>query len=953
MRFQTIRRKLATCLVLTMTATSLAPSAAFAVSSDDYSYWILDEDEGYEDEDTASDSNATSSNASSSNASTATASNLLLEEEEATPSDAIAEAVKSFNREFAFVDQSGDEIDDEDPSIPETGDDDFPYLSTTRERTKGQIDLADYDYEEKEYFISGTANTYDSDGDQLATASDADYVDRIIVFRPIDSGDFNGKVYVEILNASSNVDLPDIWRRSYDFFMREGYIYIGVTSKEGNVNSLKRFNEDRYDALTWEDNGVIWDILGQVGTALKRGGSPMLYGTETAENCYLIGQSQSGMYVNGFSDWFGDANWLVDEATAEMLESYEDVEALEDAEHIYDGILNVVGAMAHVTPEAGWDMTQRPIEASDIPFILVVGENDYNPDNIREDSDEEGDLYRSYVFAGGAHSSKIFKPDMIDEIQLQAGRPAGEYPSFVLDEETKRMNSATDFNMDVFVNAALKHLDEWAEGGAAPYGPSADEIDGEMVASGYYEVFKPERDEYGNMTTGIRSPQITVPVARYYGGANGVYSTDGGSMVYLDDDTLNSLYEDRDDYLAKYAAALDEMISEGWILEEDRALMMEIAETEPVLGQEGRNDQTIEETMAQTVSADRTSIVTGTTAGGVSYADREYLTEGEANLYGVARSTALYMRRWYSMPYTNYMRIAIPDNFNGEVVLDLVFSGDTEKNIDEYMDAGQAYVAIAADPDAASENGGNWEIMKYADEPASGSLSGPVEEEGLLWDIISQTVTTLMDGTLVSGATSVTLGIDESDADYVYTYAMYFGDFDAYQTNVMDLSGASVVALNSMDEAYDENAVIVEALSAWADNLYEPDTTIALPATIVWPADTTARETAAKEVRPNTMIVALDVDLNVYTLGGELISTDLISYLAATKDTALTAFYLSDKETADALSAFCSRYGVNDVIALASVENAAWVDSICDANAGVVGAVDFTGAGLDTSQDDL
>ena len=32
-------------------------------------------------------------------------------------------------------------------------------------------------------------------------------------------------------------------------------------------------------------------------------------------------------------------------------------------------------------------------------------------------------------------------------------------------------------------------------------------------------AFAPERDEFGNMTSGIISPQISVPVASYYGGA--------------------------------------------------------------------------------------------------------------------------------------------------------------------------------------------------------------------------------------------------------------------------------------------------------------------------------------------------------------------------------------------------------------------------------------------------
>ena len=54
-------------------------------------------------------------------------------------------------------------------------------------------------------------------------------------------------------------------------------------------------------------------------------------------------------------------------------------------------------------------------------------------------------------------------------------------------------------------------------------------------------------------------------------------------------------------------------------------------------------------------------------------------------------------------------------------------------------------------------------------------------------------------------------------------------------------------------------------LSKWTDDLYEPETSITYSATIVWPADASAVETAAKDVRPNTMIVAVDENLTVST----------------------------------------------------------------------------------------
>ena len=74
-------------------------------------------------------------------------------------------------------------------------------------------------------------------------------------------------------------------------------------------------------------------------------------------------------------------------------------------------------------------------------------------------------------------------------------------------------------------------------------------------------------------------------------------------------------------------------------------------------------------------------------------------------------------------------------------------------------------------------------------------------------------------------------------------------------------------------------------LSKWTDDLYEPETSITYSATIVWPADASAVETAAQDVRPNTMIVAVDENLTVSTLDGEVLSENLAEYLASVKPT--------------------------------------------------------------------
>ena len=143
------------------------------------------------------------------------------------------------------------------------------------------------------------------------------------------------------------------------------------------------------------------------------------------------------------------------------------------------------------------------------------------------------------------------------------------------------------------------------------------------------------------------------------------------------------------------------------------------------------------------------------------------------------------------------------------------------------------------------------------------------------------------------------------------------------------------------------------ALSKWTNDLYEPETSITYSATIVWPADATAVDTAAKDVRPNTMIVAVDENLAVSTLNGEALSDNLAEYLASVKGTTLPALYISDDATAAAVNAFAAEYSLADTFVVADYEHTQYVKDICDANVGILGIIDWREAELSTERSDL
>ncbi len=107
-------------------------------------------------------------------------------------------------------------------------------VSGTHPMDAAVVDLAIYGYAEQEYYASGTANRYRIKN-QLETAtlvnSGHPYKTRIIVRKPLDPKRFNGVVVVEWYNVSAGQDIDFCWGGSYDYLMREGYAWVGVSAQ--------------------------------------------------------------------------------------------------------------------------------------------------------------------------------------------------------------------------------------------------------------------------------------------------------------------------------------------------------------------------------------------------------------------------------------------------------------------------------------------------------------------------------------------------------------------------------------------------------------------------------------------------------------------------------------------------------------------------------------------------
>jgi hypothetical protein len=151
---------------------------------------------------------------------------------------------------------------------------------------------------------------------------------------------------------------------------------------------------------------------------------------------------------------------------------------------------------------------------------------------------------------------------------------------FQVGEENQGMlGCATPINdgQQVFVlRSALRHLDAWATDGSAP--PEAERLTVDEAATPPARVL----DDQGNATGGVRTPVVDAPVDVL----SGLPAPDAsivcllsGSTVPIPDDQLAASYPSRNDYVARYEAATDNMIDAGFALEDDREQL--IADSQP------------------------------------------------------------------------------------------------------------------------------------------------------------------------------------------------------------------------------------------------------------------------------------------------------------------------------------------------------------------------------------
>lgn len=416
-------------------------------------------------------------------------------------------------------------------------------------------DLAAAGYTEAEYAVLGSVPGRTVDG----VLDAADFVTRILVRRPVEAADFNGTLVVEWLNVSSGNDAAPEYTYLAPELVRGGYAWVGVSAQyigiEGGsgsvgmsdpaVGGLAARDPERYGALRHPGDAYCYDIFGMIGAALQppTGASDSdhpLAGLPV-RHTLAAGESQSAFalttYVNDVAEEHG----------------------------VFDGFLihsRAAAGLPYGIPGAG-----IPVDATfrqpprllrrdlSTPVMTLQTETDLLTNfGFYRSRQPDDDRLRTWEMAGTSHAD-LFQIGPYEDLLGCADPVNRGQQRFVL-------------------RAALRHLHGWVSGGDGP------PIARPLLLDAAGDPPRLALDRFGNARDGVRTPCVDAPTQRLSGIVENPVSRICllfGSTHAIDPGLLRAYYDDRDSYLTHYRSAIDAAVDAGFVLDEDRAELVDDA----------------------------------------------------------------------------------------------------------------------------------------------------------------------------------------------------------------------------------------------------------------------------------------------------------------------------------------------------------------------------------------
>ncbi|MFC8520599.1 alpha/beta hydrolase domain-containing protein [Streptomyces sp. NPDC057257] len=433
------------------------------------------------------------------------------------------------------------------------------------------FDLSQVGYQQSEYFMAGTADSYQpvnpltADGRwTVAPASTAPYTTRVVVDRPKDPAKFNGTVVVEWLNVTAGVDVATTWIQAHNELIREGYAWVGVSAQAAGVNAVKAIDPARYSALSHPGDSYSYDIFSQAGQAVRDSAASVLSGLRP-RTLLAVGESQSAFRLTTYTD------------------------AVQPFAGVYDGILlESRGAVAPVTaplsqaPQADVPVPDGLLIRTDlkVPVLTFETETDLLMLGYLAARQPDSARFRLWEVAGTSHADTYITPVG----PTDTGDGQGDVAAFntLLDPPSTPDPSHPEVSCNTPINAGQAHyvleaavhaLNRWATTGVAPVPAPRLEVD---TSSSTPEFVL---DANGNVKGGIRTPSVDTPVATLsgFGQEGSFYCTLFGTTVPFGAARLAQLYPTHAQFVARWSASTGSAVAAGHIRPADGLALVKAA----------------------------------------------------------------------------------------------------------------------------------------------------------------------------------------------------------------------------------------------------------------------------------------------------------------------------------------------------------------------------------------
>lgn len=460
--------------------------------------------------------------------------------------------------------------------VPNSGQ--LPLSSALRPGTE-QANLADADYVEEEYYLSGLAPAISAEGHVVAQAP---YITRFLIRKPKNTARFNGTVIIEPFSWFG--ERAAGWILTREYLLRRGYAFVGYTL---NINGLaddpkfpptpadprqQRENIRRYGGIVNFDFMRAFDYARYAPLSsyydakrFQRGGAPdpfvpqsQAIGAQLAlalksnlPDGPAIGLLIERVYVNS---WAVTAQVWLDYLEQGRHQQWR----MPDGRPLIDAYMT--GKLAY--GEVAGDPIRVPAHMpADAPFVTVYSQSETLHDAVEGiplPVDTDKPLLRYYEVMGTPH---LREADLgTGEIELwpnQGGRPDDPRCQFVYDEPSQYPFSAILDAMDRAVRLGVPMPRE------------------NRVRRTHKGVRRDART--GNIVGGVRPPWIQVPAAEYWTdfetGCGVVYDSKRPYSARR----LRALYGSYDNYARQFERAKRRSVAQGYLLEEDVAALKPVA----------------------------------------------------------------------------------------------------------------------------------------------------------------------------------------------------------------------------------------------------------------------------------------------------------------------------------------------------------------------------------------